>query len=183
MKKAKSTKNAKNGLETAQIAVILGSESDLGRMRGAIDLLDDFGVGYVLRIASAHRTPELLEQIIKDFAESGGRVVIAAAGMAAHLPGVVASKTHLPVIGVPMGATLDGMDALLSIVQMPPGVPVASVGVDAAKNAALLAAQILATSDPKMEKKVKGFRAGQKKKLAARSKELAGKSAKGMKRE
>lgn len=168
-----AAKTAKVKGSAALVAVILGSESDMGRMKGALDTLDEFGIPHILRIASAHRTPKLLHEIVDSFTKGGGRVIIAAAGMAAHLPGVIASLTHLPVIGVPMSASMMGMDALLSIVQMPPGVPVATVGVDASKNAALLAAQILAAARPDVEAKVKAFREKQTKKLTARSKELS----------
>ena len=126
------------------VAIIVGSRSDLEVVQKAADTLNSLGVDNELRVISAHRAPELLESYVAGALERGAKVFICAAGLAAHLPGVVASKTTLPVIGLPMPGNLaGGLDALLSIVQMPPGVPVACVGVDNAKNAAVLAARIL----------------------------------------
>ncbi|MGE5484151.1 MAG: 5-(carboxyamino)imidazole ribonucleotide mutase [Ignavibacteriales bacterium] len=123
----------------------MGSDSDLPVMNEAAKTLESFDVGFDLHIASAHRTPGLVEDIVKQATDRGARVIIAGAGLSAHLPGVIASHTTLPVIGVPLKAgALNGVDALYSIVQMPPGIPVATVGIDAARNAALLAVQILA---------------------------------------
>ncbi len=142
----------------AKIEIILGSDSDLVCFKSAIDLLDGFGVPHKIHIASAHRSPEKVRQILKE-AESGDtKVLIAAAGMAAHLPGVVASQTLIPVIGVPIGKSFDGMDALLSIVQMPTGYPVATVAVDAAQNAILLALQIMANEDLMLHSKLVAYR-------------------------
>ncbi|MEW6203674.1 MAG: 5-(carboxyamino)imidazole ribonucleotide mutase [bacterium] len=166
-------KKDKKVTRAAQVAVIIGSESDLPRVVPALETLEEFGVGYELRIASAHRTPEYLEEIVNKFTAEGGRVIIAAAGKAAHLPGVIASITHMPVIGIPISASLDGLDALLSIVQMPPGMPVATVGIDAAKNAALLAIQILSLDQPALTKKLKEDRQNSKKKIKMRSEEIA----------
>ncbi len=142
----------------AKIEIILGSDSDLMCFKSAIELLDGFGVGYKIHIASAHRSPEKVKQILHNAEESGTQVIIAAAGMAAHLPGVVASQTLIPVIGVPIGKTFDGMDALFSIVQMPTGFPVATVAVDAAQNAALLAMQMMAATDADLRAKLVRYR-------------------------
>ena len=125
-------------------AIVYGSASDRGIMKKAADALREFGVDFTAHIISAHRSPELLDQTIKDFECRGIEIIIAGAGLAAHLPGVIASKTLIPVIGVPIsGGALGGIDALLSIVQMPKPIPVATVGVDNAANAAYLALQIL----------------------------------------
>ena len=141
------------------VRVILGSKSDLERCQPIRDTLEQFGVEYDWHVSSAHRKPEQTALLAKNAAAEGIRVIIACAGMAAHLPGVVASHTTLPVIGVPLSATqLDGMDALLSVAQMPPGVPVACVAINGAKNAALLAIQILATSDPALAEQLKIFK-------------------------
>ena len=141
------------------VRVILGSKSDLERCQPIRDTLEQFGVEYDWHVSSAHRKPEQTALLAKNAAAEGIRVIIACAGMAAHLPGVVASHTTLPVIGVPLSATqFDGMDALLSVAQMPPGVPVACVAINGAKNAALLAIQILATSDPALAEQLKIFK-------------------------
>ena len=130
------------------VAVVMGSDSDLPVMKEAFAVLNDFGVSYDAALASAHRTPEKLSRFVADEEKKGASVFIAGAGMAAALPGVVASLTTKPVVGIPLsGAKLDGMDALLSIVQMPSGMPVATVAIDGAKNAALLAIQMGALSD------------------------------------
>ncbi|MGN6556002.1 MAG: 5-(carboxyamino)imidazole ribonucleotide mutase [Verrucomicrobiota bacterium] len=135
------------------VGILMGSDSDWPIMKAAADVCADFQVGCEAKVISAHRTPRDLEQYVSTAFECGLRVIIAGAGGAAHLPGVSAAFTTLPVIGVPIqGKALDGMDSLLSIVQMPPGVPVATVGVNAAKNAGLLAMQILATSDTRLQK-------------------------------
>jgi 5-(carboxyamino)imidazole ribonucleotide mutase len=139
-----STENA-----TPLVAVVMGSSSDLSVMQGAVDVLADFGVAHEVRVVSAHRTPDDMLRFGHEAAGRGLRVLIAGAGGAAHLPGMLASVTTLPVIGVPVAlATLDGMDSLLSIVQMPRGVPVATVAVNGAANAGLLAVRILAGADP-----------------------------------
>jgi len=133
------------------VGVIMGSDSDLPVMQAAIDVLTDFGVPHEVRIVSAHRTPDVMTEYARSAAERGLRVIVAGAGGAAHLPGMTASMTALPVIGVPIPlAQLDGLDSLLSIVQMPGGVPVATVAVGNARNAGLLAVRILATSDEKL---------------------------------
>ena len=132
----------------ARIGVVMGSDSDWETMSAACEMLDEFGVAYEARIVSAHRTPDVMIDYARTAADRGLRVIIAGAGGAAHLPGMTASLTTLPVIGVPVPATqLDGLDALLSIIQMPAGVPVATVGVGNARNAALLAIRILAITD------------------------------------
>jgi 5-(carboxyamino)imidazole ribonucleotide mutase len=123
-------------------------------MEQAAKLFDEFAVPFEMHALSAHRTPAEVEQFAKGAKEKGIEVIIAAAGMAAHLPGVIASMTTLPVIGVPINSTLDGMDALLAIVQMPPGIPVATVGINGALNAAILAAQILAVKDETLQAKL-----------------------------
>jgi len=128
------------------VGILVGSESDRERMQGAVDELEELGIGYEFEVRSAHRTPDAVAEYCRTARERGLRVLIAGAGLAAALPGVAAAHTDLPVIGVPLRSSksvLDGLDALLSIVQMPPGVPVACVGVDNARNAALFAARIL----------------------------------------
>ena len=133
------------------VGVIMGSDSDLPVLQGAIDLLGEFGVACEVRVVSAHRTPDVMMEYGKTAAARGLRVIIAGAGGAAHLPGMTASVTSLPVIGVPVPLPhLDGVDSLLSIVQMPAGIPVATVGIGNARNAGLLAVRILATSDPEL---------------------------------
>ena len=137
------------------VGVVMGSDSDLPVMQSAVDVLDELRIGHEVRVTSAHRTPDEMIQYGKDAADRGIQVIIAGAGGAAHLPGMLASVTILPVIGVPVRTSaLSGMDSLLSIVQMPRGVPVATVAVDNATNAALLAARILALSDPELATRV-----------------------------
>ncbi len=139
----------------------MGSDSDLGVMRGAIDALDEFGVASEARVVSAHRTPQAMYDYAQSAAARGLRVIIAGAGGAAHLPGMTASLTPLPVIGVPVPLQhLDGLDSLLSIVQMPNGIPVATVAVGAARNAGLLAVRILAATDPALQERMVAFQAG-----------------------
>jgi 5-(carboxyamino)imidazole ribonucleotide mutase len=139
-----------------QIGIIMGSESDLPVMQAAADILQKFGIEYELTIVSAHRTPERMANYAKDARSRGLKVIIAGAGGAAHLPGMVASYTTLPVIGVPVksGNSIDGWDSILSILQMPNGVPVATVALNAAKNAGILATQILGTSDAVIAEKL-----------------------------
>ena len=142
------------------VGVIMGSDSDLEVMQGARDVLTEFGVSYEVRIVSAHRTPDVMFEYARSAAERGRRVNIAGAGGAAHLPGMTASMTPLPVIGVPVPLTkLDGLDSLLSIVQMPAGVPVATVAVGNARNAGLLAVRILATGDEKLRAAMEHYQA------------------------
>ena len=141
------------------VGVIMGSDSDLPVLQGAIDVLGEFGVACEARVVSAHRTPDVMFEYGRTAAERGLKVIIAGAGGAAHLPGMTASFTSLPVIGVPVPlAHLDGVDSLLSIVQMPAGIPVATVGIGNARNAGLLALRILATSDAALAKKLDRFR-------------------------
>ncbi len=138
----------------------MGSDSDLKVMEDAMKILRQFDLDYEVKISSAHRALERTVDWVKEFEAQGGKIIIAAAGLAAHLPGVVAGATILPVIGVPMrSGALEGVDALYSIVQMPPGIPVATVGIGAARNAALLAVQILATEDQVLSIQVKNYRA------------------------
>ena len=133
----------------------MGSDSDLSIMKEAAEILDEFQISYEIKIVSAHRTPDLMYQYAKESVDRGLKVIIAGAGGAAHLPGMVASLTTLPVIGVPVQTkTLNGIDSLYSIVQMPPGIPVATVAINGAKNAGLLAAKILGISDKKIQDKV-----------------------------
>lgn len=136
------------------VSIVMGSQSDSKVAEGAIKVLKDLAISYEVRVLSAHRTPKQLEKYIE---ETPAIVFIAIAGLAAHLPGFIASRTKKPVIGVPVSAQLGGLDALLSITQMPSGVPVATVGIDNTKNAALLAARILATSDKKLAVKLKEY--------------------------
>ncbi|MHB8880347.1 MAG: 5-(carboxyamino)imidazole ribonucleotide mutase [Thermodesulfovibrionales bacterium] len=162
-----------------KILIIMGSDSDLPVMEEAAKVLDGFAVPYVMTIASAHRTPARTEALVKDAEKSGVDVIIAGAGMAAHLPGVVASHTILPVIGVPIDASsLNGLDALLSIVQMPPGIPVATVslGKSGAKNAAILAVQIMARRDKALAKKLLGHRKKMQEEVEAKARRLRRKS-------
>jgi len=155
--------------KTSPVAVVMGSDSDMEVMRSCIGQLVDFGIDPVVRIISAHRTPEIAADFAQNAAGKGIKVIIAAAGMAAHLAGALAAKTTLPVIGIPLisGSGLEGMDALLSTVQMPPGVPVATmaVGKAGAKNAAIFAVQILALSDEKLRKKLAAFKQEQQNKV------------------
>jgi 5-(carboxyamino)imidazole ribonucleotide mutase len=139
----------------SDVAIIMGSDSDWPTMEAAANVLDEFGISYTAEVVSAHRMPEEMAEFAKSAAKKGYKVIIAGAGGAAHLPGMVASLTSLPVIGVPVAlANLEGMDSLLSIVQMPAGIPVATVGIGNAKNAGILAARILATSNQELLKKV-----------------------------
>ena len=139
-----------------KVAVIMGSDSDLPIVEKAIDTLKEFSIPFEVHVYSAHRTPAETKEFVSTAAENGFGVIIAAAGMAAHLAGAVAANTVLPVIGIPVSAKkLDGLDALLSTVQMPSGIPVATVAIDGAKNAAILAAQIIALSDESLSAKLK----------------------------
>ena len=151
----------------------MGSTSDLPIMEKACKWLDENEIPFEVNALSAHRTPDAVEAFAKGAQERGIKVIIAAAGMAAALPGVIAAQTSLPVIGVPIKGMLDGLDALLSIVQMPPGIPVATMGVNGALNAAILAAQIIALSDPTVAEKVAAHKAGLSKKIEKANEELA----------
>ena len=141
------------------VSVIMGSTSDLPVMEKALKLLDEMELPFEVLALSAHRTPQEVEDFAKGAKDRGIKVIIAAAGMAAHLCGVIASMTTLPVIGVPIKSTLEGMDALLAIVQMPPGIPVATVGVGAADNAGLLAVQMLSLAEPELAEQLRAYKA------------------------
>jgi len=156
------------------ISIIMGSTSDLPVMEKAAQFLNEMEIPFEMNALSAHRTPEEVERFAKGASERGIKVIIAAAGMAAHLPGVIASMTTLPVIGVPIKASLDGLDALLSIVQMPPGIPVATVGINGALNAAILALQMIATGDDTAQMKLAAYKESLKKKITQANEELAG---------
>lgn len=156
-----------------KVSVIMGSTSDLPVMEKACKQLNDLEVPFEVLALSAHRTPEEVERFAREAEGRGVRVIIAAAGMAAALPGVIAAQTTLPVIGVPIKGMLDGLDALLSIVQMPPGIPVATVGVNGAQNAALLAVQILAQGDEALAARLKAQKAGLKEKIVKANAELS----------
>ncbi len=155
------------------VSIIMGSTSDLPVMGKAADLLNEFEIPFEINALSAHRTPAEVEVFAKGAQERGIKVIIAAAGMAAHLPGVIASMTTLPVIGVPIKASLDGMDALLAIVQMPPGIPVATVGIDGSLNAAILAVQMMAADNVELQAKLASYKAGLKKKIVKANEELS----------
>lgn len=150
----------------------MGSTSDLPVMKKAADFLDEIEIPFEIHALSAHRTPEEVEKFAKNAKSRGVQVIIAAAGMAAHLPGVIASMTTLPVIGVPIKASLDGLDALLAIVQMPPGIPVATVGINGALNAGILAAQIIASTDENIENRLAEYKENLKKKIVKANEEL-----------
>ena len=151
----------------------MGSTSDLPIMEKAAKILDEFEIPFEINALSAHRTPSEVESFATNAESRGIKVIIAAAGMAAALPGVIAAQTSVPVIGVPIASTLEGMDALLSIVQMPPGIPVATVGINGAMNAGILAAQMIALSDKAVAEKVKDHKAGLKNKIVKANEELA----------
>lgn len=154
-----------------KVGIIMGSSSDKDVMRAAGSVLDDFGISWSAHIISAHRAPELLREQITKMEADGVGCFIAGAGLAAHLPGVIASLTTIPVVGVPLKAALDGMDSLLSIVQMPKGIPVATVGINNSTNAALLAVQFLYREDNDLQKKMKQYRLEMKEKFAKENKE------------
>ncbi len=156
------------------VGIIMGSQSDLSVMNAAAEILQKFGIAYEIDIVSAHRTPDKMVEYAKNAADRGLKVIIAGAGGAAHLPGMVASLTPLPVIGVPVKSSnsIDGWDSLLSIVQMPNGVPVATVAINAAQNAGILAAQIIGTNDKEILKKLSAFKEELKEKVNTSSKEM-----------
>ena len=154
------------------VSIIMGSTSDLPVMQKAAEILNSFRIPFEMNALSAHRTPAEVEEYAKNAEGRGIKVIIAAAGMAAHLPGVIASMTPLPVIGVPIKATLEGLDSIFSILQMPPGIPVATVGVDAAMNAGILAVQIIATGDKTMMSEVVKYKESLKKKIVQANEEL-----------
>lgn len=155
------------------VSIIMGSTSDLPIMDKAASLLNELEIPFEIQALSAHRTPEEVEDFAKNAAGRGIKVIIAAAGMAAHLPGVIAAMTPIPVIGVPIKSSLEGLDALLAIVQMPPGIPVATVGINASLNAAILASQILASSDSAIAEKVIQYKANLKNKIVAANRDLS----------
>jgi 5-(carboxyamino)imidazole ribonucleotide mutase len=155
------------------VSIIMGSTSDFPVMEAAAKFLDELEIPFEINALSAHRTPAEVEQFAKNAESRGLKVVIAAAGMAAHLPGVIASMTTLPVIGVPIKASLEGLDALLAIVQMPPGIPVATVGINASLNAGILAAQMIALQDEKVAASLKKYKNELKKKIVIANDELS----------
>lgn len=158
---------------TAVVSIIMGSTSDLTVMEKAAQLLNDLKVPFEMNALSAHRTPEAVEQFSQEAAKRGIKVIIAGAGMAAALPGVIAANTTLPVIGVPIkGSTLDGLDALYSILQMPPGIPVATVAINGALNAGILAVQMLALADSELAERLAAYKLGLKKKIIQANEEL-----------
>ena len=157
---------------TPIISIIMGSTSDLPVMEKACKWLNDNEIPFEVNALSAHRTPEAVETFARNAKQRGIKVIIAAAGMAAALPGVIAASTPLPVIGVPIKGMLDGLDAMLSIIQMPPGIPVATVGVNAAQNAAILATEMIAISDEAVAAKIDAWKAGLGKKIEKANEDL-----------
>ncbi|MBD8349031.1 MULTISPECIES: 5-(carboxyamino)imidazole ribonucleotide mutase [unclassified Dysgonomonas] len=155
------------------VAIIMGSTSDLPVMEKAAKFFDEMEIPFEINALSAHRTPQEVELFAKNAREKGIKVIIAAAGMAAHLPGVIASMTTLPVIGVPINSSLDGLDALLAIVQMPPGIPVATVGINGSLNAAILALQIMSTDNADLQQKLVGYKENLKTKIVQANEELS----------
>ena len=156
-----------------KVSIIMGSTSDLPVMEKAAKVLNDFCIPFEINALSAHRTPAEVESFATNAQQRGIEVIIAGAGMAAHLPGVIAAMTPIPVIGVPINASLDGMDALLAIAQMPPGIAVATTAINGAMNAGILAAQILAVGDSTLKAKIVDFKASLKKKIVDANQELA----------
>lgn len=156
-----------------RVSIIMGSTSDLGVMEAAAKVLNDFEIPFEINALSAHRTPEAVEIFAKEAKARGIEVIIAAAGMAAHLPGVIAAMTTLPVIGVPINASLNGLDSLLAIVQMPPGIPVATVAVNGAQNAGILAVQMMAIGDQQLAVKLIAFKEDLKLKIEKANKDLS----------
>ena len=154
------------------VSIIMGSTSDMPVMEKAAQVLNDFRIPFEINALSAHRTPEAVEKFARSAASRGIKVIIAAAGMAAHLPGVIAAMTPVPVIGVPVKISLEGLDSILSILQMPPGIPVATVGVNASQNAGILAAQIIGTGDSEVMKEIIKYKEGLKKKIVEANDEL-----------
>lgn len=156
-----------------RVSIIMGSTSDLPVMEKAAKVLNDMEISFEINALSAHRTPAEVEAFARNAAGRGIEVIIAGAGMAAHLPGVIAAMTPVPVIGVPINSSLDGMDALLAIAQMPPGIPVATVAINGAMNAGILAVQILAVGDERLKAKMVEFKESLKKKIVDANKALA----------
>ena len=160
-----------------KVGIVMGSDSDMKVMGQAADMLEKLGVEYEMTIISAHREPDVFYEYAKSAEDRDFKVIIAGAGMAAHLPGMCAAIFPMPVIGIPMtGKVLDGQDALYSIVQMPPGIPVATVAIDGGKNAAILAAKILATSDPELLQRLKDFSKEMKEEVEAKAERLSNSS-------
>ncbi len=155
------------------VSIIIHSTSDYPVMEKAAKFLDEMDIPFEINALSAHRTPEAVESFAKNAQANNIKVIIAAAGMAAHLPGVIASMTSIPVIGVPINATLQGLDALLAIVQMPPGIPVATVGINGSLNAAILALQILATDNTEYQAKLTDYKEGLKEKITQANQDLS----------
>lgn len=172
--------NLKSAVNNTKVGIIMGSKSDLHVMQDAADILKDLGVGYEITVVSAHRTPERMFDYAKSAAGRGLKVIIAGAGGAAHLPGMVASITQIPVIGVPVKSSnsIDGWDSVLSILQMPNGIPVATVALNAAKNAGILAAQILGTADSELSQRLLDYKEELKNKVLESAEEMESKSAK-----
>jgi phosphoribosylaminoimidazole carboxylase PurE protein len=159
-------------MEAIQVGIVMGSDSDLSAMEKAAQVLKEFGVPYFMTVASAHRTPERAMMLARRAEEENWKLIIAGAGMAAHLAGFLAAHTIVPIVGVPMdSSSLSGIDALLSTVQMPPGVPVAAMGIGAAgaRNAGLFAVEILATFDPALREKLRAYRENQRKLVAEKA--------------
>lgn len=154
------------------VSIIMGSTSDWGVMEEAANFLNEMQIPFEVNALSAHRTPEKVESFSRMVQQRGIRVIIAGAGMAAHLPGVIAAYTTIPVIGVPIKSSLAGLDAMLSIIQMPPGIPVATVGINAARNAAILATQIIALSDTNIAQRLISFKESLKEKVILANEEL-----------
>lgn len=165
-----------NSSNKIQVGIIMGSKSDLNIMQDAADILKELGVSFEMTVVSAHRTPERMFEYAKSASNRGLKVIIAGAGGAAHLPGMVASITQLPVIGVPVKSSnsIDGWDSILSILQMPNGIPVATVALNAAKNAGILAAQILGTSDTELSKRLLNYKEELKQKVEESAREIEG---------
>lgn len=157
-----------------KVAIVMGSKSDYPVVQKAEEILKNFGVDFETRIISAHRTPRVAEEFAKTAEENGIEVIIAAAGKAAHLAGVLAATTPLPIIGIPMkSSTLDGLDSLLSVVQMPKGVPVATVAIDGAENAALLSIQMMSIKYPELREKIKDYKVKMEEEIIAIDKEFS----------
>ena len=173
MKTSEKSKSPKSKISDPQVGIIMGSKSDMGIMKAAAEAMEEFGVPYEISIVSAHRTPERMFEYARNARKRGLKAIIAGAGGAAHLPGMVASLTTLPVIGVPVKSSnsIDGWDSVLSILQMPAGVPVATVALDGARNAGILAAQIISTFDKTVAKKLDGFKEQLRKKVEEMNKE------------
>jgi len=157
----------------ALVSIIMGSTSDLQVMEGAAKVLNELRIPFEMNALSAHRTPEKVEEFARTAVMRGIKVIIAGAGMAAHLPGVIAAMTPIPVIGVPIKSSLEGLDSLLAIVQMPPGIPVATVAINGAQNAGILAAQILATGNDEIAERMINFKENLKSKIVKANSELS----------